>query len=130
MSDYIGRELSAILAYGISIVGVIFALFILSPHQGWLLWFHGRFFFATRGARGPAITAKTADLFPGRHLGAILGVITIGTGIGSAFGAWAAGWIFDVFGSYRIAFMASIASYLVGCLAFWALRRPPRRQVV
>jgi len=126
MSDYIGRELSAILAYAISIVGVIFALFISSPHQGWLLWLHACFFGLTWGARGPAITAKTADLFPGRHLGAILGVITIGTGIGSAVGAWTAGWIHDVTGSYRIAFLLSIASYLGGCVAFWALRHPPR----
>jgi len=127
MSDYIGRELSAILAYGISIVGVIFALFISSPNQGWLLWLHACFFGLTWGARGPAITAKTADLFPGRHLGAILGVITIGTGIGSAVGAWTAGWIHDVTGSYRIAFLLSIASYIAGCIAFWALRRPPGR---
>jgi len=126
MSDYIGRELSAILAYAISIVGVIFALFISSPHQAWLLWLHACFFGLTWGARGPAITAKTADLFPGRHLGAILGVITIGTGIGSAVGAWAAGWIHDVTGSYRVAFLLSIASYLGGCMAFWALRHPPR----
>ena len=126
MSDYIGRELSAILAYGISIVGVVFALFISSPNQGWLLWLHACFFGLTWGARGPAITAKTADLFPGRHLGAILGVITIGTGIGSAVGAWAAGWIHDVTGSYRVAFLLSIASYLGGRLAFWALRHPPR----
>ncbi len=126
MSDYIGRELSAILAYGISIVGVVFALFISSPNQGWLLWLHACFFGLTWGARGPAITAKTADLFPGRHLGAILGVITIGTGIGSAVGAWAAGWIHDVTGSYRVAFFLSIASYLGGCIAFWALRHPPR----
>ena len=127
MSDYIGRELSAILAYGISIVGVVFALFISSPNQGWLLWLHACFFGLTWGARGPAITAKTADLFPGRHLGAILGVITIGTGIGSAVGAWTAGWIHDVTGSYRIAFLLSIASYLAGGIAFWALRRPPGR---
>ncbi|HWN56323.1 MAG TPA: MFS transporter, partial [Methylomirabilota bacterium] len=126
MSDYIGRELSAILAYAISIVGVIFALFISNPHQAWLLWLHACFFGLTWGARGPAITAKTADLFPGRHLGAILGVITIGTGIGSAVGAWAAGWIHDVTGSYRVAFLLSIASYLGGCMAFWALRHPPR----
>jgi hypothetical protein len=33
-------------------------------------------------------------------------------------------------GSYRLAFVASIVSYLVGCAAFWALRRPPTRQVV
>jgi len=126
MSDYIGRELSAILAYGISIVGVVCALFLSSPQQAWLLWLHACFFGLTWGARGPAITAKTADLFPGRHLGAILGVITIGTGLGSAVGAWAAGWIHDVTGSYRVAFLLSIASYLGGCVAFWALRHPPR----
>jgi MFS family permease len=124
LSDYIGRERSAILAYGVSIVGVVCALFISGPHQSWLLWSHACFFGLTWGARGPAITAKTADLFPGPNLGAILGVITIGTGIGSAVGAWAAGWIFDVSGSYRVAFLLSIVSYLGGCLAFWALRRP------
>jgi len=125
LSDYIGREWSAILAYGISIIGVVCALLITSPDQHWLLWLHACFFGLTWGARGPAITAKTADLFPGGRLGTILGVITIGSGIGSAAGSWAAGWIFDVSGSYRLAFMLSIAAYLCGCIAFWALRRPP-----
>ncbi|MBI1846568.1 MAG: MFS transporter [Candidatus Rokubacteria bacterium] len=128
LSDYIGRERSAILAYGVSIVGVIFALFLTGPGQGWLLWLHACFFGLTWGARGPAITAKTADLFPGPNLGAILGVITIGTGIGSAVGAWGAGFIFDVTGSYRLAFLLSIASYLGGGVAFWALRRPPTQR--
>jgi len=130
LSDHIGRELSAVLAYGVSIIGVICALFITGPDHAWLLWIHACFFGLTWGARGPAVTAKTADLFPGPNLGAILGVITVGTGVGSAVGAWGAGWIFDVSGSYRLAFLASIASYLVGCAAFWALRRPPKRRVV
>ena len=125
LSDYIGREWSAILAYGISIIGVVCALLITSPDQHWLLWLHACFFGLTWGARGPAITAKTADLFPGARLGTILGVITIGSGIGSAAGSWAAGWIFDVSGSYRLAFLLSIVAYLCGCIAFWALRRPP-----
>jgi MFS family permease len=124
ISDYVGREVSAILAYGISIIGVIAALFIHSPDQTWLLWIHSCFFGLTWGARGPMITAKTADLFQGRHLGAILGVISIGTGIGAAVGAWASGLIFDLSGSYRLAFLLSIASYLAGCVAFWFLRRP------
>jgi MFS transporter, OFA family, oxalate/formate antiporter len=127
LSDYIGRELSAILAYGISILGVVFALMIHGPQAHLLLWAHACCFGLTWGARGPAITAKTADLFPGRHLGAILGVITIGSGLGAAVGAWLAGWIFDVSGSYRLAFLLAILSYLAGCLAFWALRRPPAR---
>jgi MFS family permease len=125
LSDYIGREWSAILAYGISIIGVVCALLITSPDQHFLLWLHACFFGLTWGARGPAITAKTADLFPGGRLGTILGVITIGSGIGSAAGSWAAGWIFDVSGSYRLAFLLSIAAYLCGCIAFWGLRRPP-----
>src|SRR6202040_331152 len=127
LSDYIGREWSAILAYGISIIGVVCALLITSPDQHWLLWLHACFFGLTWGARGPAITAKTADLFPGGRLGTILGVITIGSGIGSAAGAWGAGWIFDLSGSYRLAFLLSILAYICGCIAFWALRRPPTR---
>ncbi|HEY3910102.1 MAG TPA: MFS transporter [Stellaceae bacterium] len=127
-SDYIGRELSAILAYAVSILGVVCALFITGPKQSWLLWLFACCFGLTWGARGPAITAKTADLFPGRQLGTILGVITIGSGIGSAAGSWAAGWIFDLSGSYELAFSLSIASYACGCIAFWALRRPPARR--
>jgi MFS family permease len=127
-SDYIGRELSGILAYGFSIVGVICALLITNPHQHLLLWLHACFFGLTWGARGPAITAKTADLFPGPQLGTILGVITIGTGLGAALGAWGAGWIFDMTGSYRVAFVLSIASYIGGMIAFWAVRRPVRRR--
>lgn len=128
LSDYIGRELSAILAYGFSIVGVICALFITGPSQGWLLWLHACLFGLTWGARGPAITAKTADLFPGAQLGSILGVITIGSGLGSAIGSWGAGFIFDLSGSYELAFVLSIVSYLCGVVAFWALRRPPVRR--
>src|SRR5204862_366492 len=40
ISDYVGREVSAIIAYGISIVGVIAALFISSADHTWLLWIH------------------------------------------------------------------------------------------
>ena len=82
LSDYVGREMSAVVTYGTSILGVVFALMITSPDQHLLLWLHACFFGLTWGARGPAITAKTADLFPGPNLGAILGVITIGTGAG------------------------------------------------
>jgi MFS family permease len=128
MSDWVGREVSAIVAYGFSIIGVVCALFITSPDQHLLLWLHACFFGLTWGARGPAITAKTADLFPGPRLGTILGVITIGSGLGAAIGSWAAGWIFDISGSYRLAFWLSIISYAAGVVAFWALRRPPVRR--
>lgn len=128
LSDYIGRELSAVLTYATSIVGVACALLITGPDQHLMLWLHACFFGLTWGARGPAITAKTADLFPGPNLGAILGVITIGTGVGAAAGAWLAGFVFDQTGSYRVAFWLSILFYMCGSVAFWALRRPPAIQ--
>jgi MFS family permease len=125
LSDYVGREVSAVVTYGTSILGVACAMLITSPDQHLLLWLHSCFFGLTWGARGPAITAKTADLFPGPRLGTILGAITIGTGVGSALGSWLAGWSFDHTGSYRVAFALSIFFYACGSIAFWALRRPP-----
>ena len=125
VSDYIGRELSAVMTYGTSIIGVACAMLITSPDQHLLLWLHACFFGLTWGARGPAITAKTADLFPGPRLGTILGGITIGTGVGAALGSWLAGWSFDRTGSYQVAFGLSIFFYVCGSVAFWMLRRPP-----
>jgi MFS family permease len=124
LSDRIGRELSAVIIYGTSIFGVACAMFITAPDQHLLLWLHSCFFGLTWGARGPSITAKTADLFPGPQLGTILGAITIGTGVWSALGSWLAGWSFDLTGSYRAAFSLSIFFYACGSVAFWLLRRP------
>jgi MFS family permease len=124
LSDRIGRELAGVITYGTSIFGVVCAMFITSPEQHLLLWLHACFFGLTWGARGPSITAKTADLFPGPQLGTILGAITMGTGVGSALGSWLAGFTFDVTGSYRVAFALSILFYACGSVAFWMLRRP------
>jgi cyanate permease len=49
--------------------------------------------------------------------------------LGAALGSWGAGFIFDLSGSYELAFALSIVSYLCGVVAFWALRRPPVRRL-
>jgi predicted MFS family arabinose efflux permease len=126
ISDYIGREGAAILAYTVSIIGVGAALLIDGEDQHALLWVHACFFGITWGARGPAVTAKTADLFGGPRLGTILGFITIGAGLGAGLGAWSAGYLFDLTGSYQLAFTLSIAAYATGAIVFWALRKPVR----
>jgi MFS family permease len=127
LSDRIGRETAAVITYAISIFGVACALFIEDSSQHGLFWLHACFFGITWGARGPAVTAKTADLFPGGRMGTILGVITIGSGLGAGIGSWAAGLLFDLTGSYRVGFWLSMAAYALGAVAFWTLRRPIRR---
>ncbi len=126
LSDVIGREKAAIITYVISMIGSGAALLIHSGDQHLMLWVHSCFFGITWGARGPAITAKTADLFGGPRLGTILGVITVGSGLGAGIGAWGAGLLFDLTGTYRLAFWLSMASYGLGAVAFWALRKPVR----
>lgn len=126
LSDRFGREAAAVATYFVSILGVACALFIHDPSQHWLLWLHACLFGVTWGARGPAITAKAADLFPGPRLGTILGVITVGSGLGAGLGSWAAGLLFDLTGGYRLAFWLSMAAYALGSVAFWTLRRPVR----
>lgn len=127
ISDVIGREKAAILTYLISIVGVAAALGIHSGDQHVMLWVHACFFGITWGARGPAITAKTADLFGGKRLGTILGVITIGSGVGAGLGSWGAGLLFDLTGTYRAAFWLSMLAYALGAMFFWLLRKPVAR---
>jgi MFS family permease len=129
LSDRIGRELAGVITYATSIFGVVCAMLITAPDQHLLLWLHACFFGLTWGARGPSITAKIADLFPGPQLGTILGAITIGTGVGSALGSWLAGFSFDLTGSYRVAFSLSIFFYVCGSVAFWMLRRPAAEDV-
>lgn len=124
ISDVIGREKAAIVTYLISMIGSGAALLIHAPDQHVMLWIHACFFGITWGARGPAITAKTADLFGGRRLGTILGLITVGSGLGAGLGAWGAGLLFDLTGSYRLAFWLSMAAYGLGAVAFWSLRKP------
>lgn len=126
LSDVIGREKAAIATYIISMIGSAAALLIHAPDQHAMLWIHACFFGITWGARGPAITAKTADLFGGPRLGTILGVITVGSGLGAGIGAWGAGLLFDLTGSYQLAFWLSVASYGLGAVFFWALRKPVR----
>jgi cyanate permease len=62
------------------------------------------------------------DLFAGRSFGVIYGVLSIGNGLGSALGPWFAGLLHDVTGSYRLAFLFSIACSAVGAACFWATR--------
>jgi MFS family permease len=74
--------------------------------------------FAT-GIFSPTIFVSVADIFHGRNVGAISSLILTGTGIGGAIGPWLGGFIFDIYGSYRIAFIISLVSYAAAGLLFW-----------
>ena len=131
IADRMGGPLAASLSFGCTATGAL-ALLALDrhPHVFWL-GVYAVVFGLGFGARGPIITAMAGDLFAGRSFGVIYGVLSVGNGLGSALGPWFAGLMHDVTGSYRVAFVFSIACSVVGAACFWAARggAPARRRV-
>lgn len=79
------------------------------------------------GMRISLLAAIPADVFAGRHLGVILGAAQGGGGLGGLIGPFLGGWLFDVTGSYQIAFGVAALAIAVSAVAAWiaAARRRP-----
>jgi MFS family permease len=78
-------------------------------------------------ATAALIPAMLSDRFQGQHFGSILGIGLFGSATGSALGPWLAGHIFDVTGSYGLAFtLAGICGVIAGA-AGWIARGLRRR---
>ncbi|MFC1957877.1 MFS transporter [Chloroflexota bacterium] len=120
ISDRIGREWAYTLG-GIGMGLGMLALFLIKDTSSpWLLYLFAVFYGAGVGIDRPITMAAKADVFRGKHLGIIMGVNNLSHGAGGAIGAWLAGYIFDVTGSYTTAFTISFLC-LIGAVAFvWA----------
>ena len=74
------------------------------------------------GGLGVVQLALVSDIFGRRHLGTIMGVLEVGFSSGSGIGALIGGLIFDVTGSYSVAFTIGAVTILLISL-FIALTR-------
>jgi MFS family permease len=125
-ADRIGRATSATISYGCTALGTLCLLSLeMWPHVA-ALYAYALFFGLGFGARGPIITAIASQLFPGSRFGAIYGFLSVGNGIGGGVAPWFGGFVHDLTGSYRAAFLVAVGFCAVGAACFW-LARPPRR---
>ena len=76
------------------------------------------------GMRIAQLSAIPADVFAGPHLGAILGVVQAGGGLGGAIGPFLGGWLFDLTGSYGLAFTSAGIAIAGSAVAAWLATRP------
>ena len=124
-ADRIGRATSATISYGCTAAGTLCLLTLeISPHAA-ALYAYALLFGLGFGARGPIITAIASQLFPGRRFGVIYGFLSVGNGIGGGVAPWFGGFVHDVTGSYRLAFLIATGFCVVGSACFW-MARPPR----
>jgi OFA family oxalate/formate antiporter-like MFS transporter len=68
------------------------------------------------------VTALIGDTFGLHNLGAIMGMLVVGWGIGAAFGPAVGGFIFDVCENYFMAFMIGALAMMVAA-SFIALTK-------
>lgn len=125
ISDRIGREATITLASLVGSSGILALVLIKGASQEWLLYFHALAFGFGNGLGSPTIAAAVTDIFQGPRVGPIIGLVWLFFALGGCLGPWLGGWIFELTGDYRWAFLMSMAWYAIACLAVWGAA--PRR---
>ncbi|MEO5845976.1 MAG: MFS transporter [Caldimonas sp.] len=69
----------------------------------------------------PLTNALVADIFGVRYLSTLFGIAFLGHQIGSFFGAWYGGYVFDTTGSYQIVWILCIAASVVAAALLWPI---------
>ena len=114
----IGRRPSVLISYAISIVGIGLLWLLKFYPNFWLLTAFVVSFGSMIGSRGPLLTATAMKIFRGERVGTIYGTISIGSGLGSAFGSWAGGLIHDWTHSYDLLIVFSLITVILGMIPF------------
>jgi len=126
LSDRIGRETAYTLAFGFAALGI--GLLVLAGRLPLAVFLYGYAIAAGvgYGVLSPVQPAAASDLFGGPGFSTIYGTLYVAVSVGGAFGAWMAGALFDLLGSYSLALGLTLLNALASPTLLWlaAPRRP------
>ena len=128
LSDRWGREWVFSLGSAIGILGIASFSAMDGPHDMVKLLLYA-FAGIGFGMRISLLAAIPADLFHGKHFGAILGFVNGGGGVGGLIGPYLAGYLFDQTGHYQTAFLVSALAIAGAAMAAW-IAAPRKVRVV
>jgi len=120
ISDIIGRKTPGIIC---AMFGVGALIWLIWSHNLWMFYLFAVAFGLYYGGLGVSSLAMASDFFGGPSFGKIIGALEVGFLIGSATGAVLGGFIFDVTGSYIIAFVIGATAVLLTGLFVSLTRR-------
>lgn len=108
------------------------ALFLYLPFDGLTsLYLVSLVFGLSQGGIVPCYAVIVREYMPAREAGARVGFVIMATIFGMALGGWMSGWIYDLTGSYRMAFVNGILwngfNLVVMAMLFW--RRGPTGRI-
>jgi len=128
LADIMNRQMVFAAVQIVSALGIFALLAMHDASTPWLLYTYAVCYGLGQGSRALVLSAISADIFHGKHFGAIFGYFTFSIGLGGAIGAWLGGFLFDVTRSYALPFWVSLACLIVSVFIVWASGRVVRAQ--
>ena len=106
IADWIGGIKTVLLGSSLQCL----ALFLYLPFDGLVsLYIISIVFGLSQGGIVPGYAVTIREYLPAREAGQRVGLVVMSTILGMAIGGWMSGWIYDLTGSYRAAFLNGIA---------------------
>jgi MFS family permease len=110
VSGLLADQLGGLITLLIGAVLQCLALFLFLPFDGLVpLYLVSAAFGLAQGGIVPAYALVVREYMPAREAGSRVGFVMMATIMGMALGGWMSGWIYDVSGSYAMAFVNGIA---------------------
>ncbi len=123
LTDIIQKRFVAILAYAFQIIGLII---LLNARELGLVYLFCACFGFGMGGVIPIHQSFLGECFGRESFGSIYGLMAPFTVLFQALGQPFAGYVFDVTGSYHLAFLLFIVNYLLAAIIISSVKRKPR----
>ncbi|MFC4453151.1 MFS transporter [Deinococcus sonorensis] len=104
---------------------VTLVVLVVAPHHSvWLMGFGMVFGLVDFAVLAPT-QVLASRLFEGHSVGTVFGLLSLSHQLGSALGAYLPGVLYDLTGSYTVAFLAAAAGLVLGSLLSFSVPRHP-----
>ena len=124
-SDRYGRKAALVIGFGL---GAVVMLWLIPARGPWLFYAFAAGFGFTYAGRLVQFPALMGELFGLGSLGALAGVLSLSSTLGSSTGAYLGGYVFDVTESYDLAFLIAAAGLFVALVSVLLVRAPRWRE--
>ncbi len=121
LADYVGGVRTLLLGSVLQCLALLFYL----PFDGVTALYMVSFGFGlSQGGIVPSYAIIVREYLPAHEAGERVGLVIMATLVGMSVGGWMSGWIYDITGSYRMAFINGVAWNLlnISIIAFLLLR--------
>jgi MFS family permease len=125
IADRIGNKRCLIISF---ILMVAALLWVMAAREMWMFYLFAAIFGIGYGGLAALMSPVPAELFGLQSLGAVVGAVVCSFTIGGAIGPVLAGRIFDLTGSYSLAFWACTAAGVAGIILSALLKLPISQQ--